>query len=422
MPDRDSVAVIGCGVAGLTAAHILQRQYNVTIFEKNEYLGGHTHTVAVPGGPDAGTPVDTGFIVCNDQTYPLFHRLLDQLGVSVRTSDMSFSYHDQVSGFQYAGTGWNGLFAQRRNLLRPRFWGMLRDIARFCRNGQRELDTDNVPNLPASQYVALHGYSRPFVEWYLAPMMAAIWSTGAGEVLDFPTEALLRFFQNHGLLSLKNRPSWQTVVGGSHAYVHAFRKRFAGDVRTSCQVRCVRRTAEAAWVTPAEGAEERFDRIVIATHADQALDILVDPSPDERRLLGAWHYQDNNVVLHTDAAALPSRRRAWASWNYAREDADELDTPVSVTYDMNRLQGLQTRERYCVSLNRRRAVDSSRVVRRLCYAHPTYTIDSMATQRDLPKLNGVQRTYFCGSYFSYGFHEDAVRSAVAVGKAFDLTL
>jgi len=422
MTDEQRVAVIGCGVAGLTTAHILQRQHHVTLFERNDYLGGHTHTVLVPDGPDAGTPVDTGFIVCNTHTYPLFHRLLSQLDVGVRTSDMSFSYHDERTGFHYAGTCFNGLFSQRMNLLRPAFWGMLRDAARFCRTGLAEIEAAAVPALSIADYVKHHRYGTDFVEWYLAPMMAAIWSTPPGAVLAFPAEALLRFFKNHGLLSIKNRPTWQTVVGGSHSYVQAFAKTFKGAIRYPCPIQSIRRTDTAIIVTPKVGTPETFDRVVIATHADQALALLADPSPEEQRLLGPWHYQDNHVILHTDASVLPPKRRAWASWNYAREDGADGTAPVSVTYDMNRLQGLQTEAQYCVSLNRRGEIPTRANVRDLRYDHPIYTFESMGTQGELSGLNGLGRTYFCGSYFGYGFHEDAVRSAVQVGQAFGIDL
>lgn len=422
MEPNQRVAVIGCGVAGLTAAHILQRQHRVTLFERNEYLGGHTHTVPIPDGPDAGTPVDTGFIVCNDQTYPLFHQLLNQLEVKVRTSDMSFSYHDEQTGFFYAGQGVNGLLAQRINVFKPGFWGMLRDITRFCRTGQAELASGTVPEVTIEEYVSRHGYGRGFLDWYLAPMMAAIWSTTPGEVLAFPAEALLRFFKNHGLLAIKNRPTWQTVIGGSHSYVKAFAEQFSGTVHRGIPIERVRRTSDAVRVKPAGQEEQPFDRVVLAAHADQAFAMLADPSDDERRLLGPWRYQDNRVVLHTDASVLPPRRRAWASWNYAREDSDEAVAPVSVTYDMNRLQGLQTKQRYCVSLNRRKPIPRDCVVRELHYMHPTYTFESMQTQAGLAKLNGRRNTYFCGSYFGNGFHEDAVHAAVEVGKAFGITL
>ncbi len=421
------IAVIGGGVAGLTAAHILQRRYRVTIFERNDYLGGHTHTIELPAGAgaDAGVPVDTGFIVCNDHTYPLFHRLLGQLGVSTRSSNMSFSYTDPAVPFFYAGTNLNGLFAQRRNLLRPGFWSFLAEIRRFCAEGLRALEQNAVPPVSIGEYVTRGQYSRQFMDWYLVPMMAAIWSTPPGEVTAFPAEALLRFFRNHGLLSLRDRPQWQTVTGGSHAYVKAFQKQFNGAIRLATPVRQVRRAADGVWLSlDAGGPELRFDGVVMAAHADETFAMLADPDAAETRLLGPWHYERNRVVLHSDPAALPPVRRAWASWNYVREEpgaAADLK-PVSVTYYMNLLQGLQTRKDYCVSLNRRRPIAPESIIRELEYAHPTYSFASMSTQAGLPQLNGRRQTWFCGSYFSYGFHEDAVRSAVAVGRDLGLEL
>lgn len=415
MSEPARLAVIGCGVAGLTAAQLLQRRYAVTVFERNDYPGGHTHTIVVPDGPDAGTPVDTGFIVCNNRTYPLFHRLLDQLGVRLRDSVMSFSYHDEDSGFHYSGGSLNGLFAQRRNLVHPAFWRMLLDIRRFCRDGGAALAANTVPAVTIGEYLQAGRYSREFVDWYLVPMMAAIWSAPPAETAAFPAAALLRFFRNHGLLSLRDRPTWQTVVGGSHAYVQAFVKQFSGTLHLSCPVHAVRRTAGGVVVTTAHG-ETTFDKVVMAAHADETFAMLADPSPEEHRLLGPWRYQNNRVVLHTDTGVLPPTQRAWASWNYSREPAAEATRPVSVSYYMNLLQGLSTQRHYCTSLNRRRPVAPATVVRELEYAHPVYSFASMGTQAELASLNGVRHSYFCGSYFGYGFHEDAVRAGAAVGE------
>jgi uncharacterized protein len=421
MAERQRLAVIGCGVAGITAAHLLQRRYEVTVFERNDYAGGHTHTIVIPDGPDAGAPVDTGFIVCNDQTYPLFHRLLDQLGVRLRESSMSFSYHDESTGFHYAGNTLNGLFAQRVNLARPAFWRMLLEVRRFCRAGGAALAADTVPAVTIGEYLQQGGYSREFAEWYLAPMMAAIWSAPPAETMAFPAAALLSFFRNHGLLSLHHRPTWQTVVGGSHTYVQAFRRQFTGQLRLSCPVHGVRRTADGVVVTTADG-DTSFATVVMAAHADEALALLKDPSPEERRLLGPWRYQRNHVALHTDPTVLPPTRRAWASWNYARERAADPTLPVSVSYYMNCLQGLRTQHEYCVSLNRRRPLPADRVVCEMEYDHPVYSFASMATQGELATLQGVRQTYYCGSYFGYGFHEDAVRAAAAVGRLLGVEL
>jgi predicted NAD/FAD-binding protein len=420
--ERLRIAVVGGGVAGITAAHLLQRRHDVTLFERNDYVGGHTHTIAVPDGPDAGTPVDTGFIVLNDRTYPTFHRLLAGLGVGVRPAEMSFSLHDERRRFFYAGNALNGLFAQRRNAVRPSFLRMLRDILRFSRDGLRTLERGSDAGLPLRDYLAQRAYGPELARDYLVPMSAAIWSTSPAEVLDFPAGSLLRFFKNHGLLSLRDRPQWQTVVGGSHAYVRAFLARFAGRVHTASPVGALRRTPAGVVLRTTGGQELDFDRAVIAAHADEALALLADPSEEERRLLGAWRYLENRTVLHADPAVLPPRRRAWASWNFVREAGSSDAAPVSVSYWMNLLQGLEAHQEYCVSLNRRSAVREERVIARLVYHHPAYTEASLATQASLPALNGPRATYFCGSYFGHGFHEDAVRAGAAVGRAFGLEL
>lgn len=416
MTETKKIAVIGCGVAGLTAAHLLQRKYDITLFEKNDYLGGHTHTIELPDGPDAGTPVDTGFIVCNDQTYPYFHKLLDDLEVKLRPSTMSFSYFDEESGFHYAGNSLNGLFAQRRNLINPAFWNMLLDIRRFCKNAMADIEADAIPEITIKEYLEIGKYGKLFAQCYLYPMMAAIWSSPPSETAFFPASALVSFFRNHGLLSLKNRPNWQTVQGGSHAYVKAFKEKFTGKIRLSCPVKSVKRTEKGIILATAD-EEMSFDKVVIAAHADQALSMLSDASPEERRLLKPWEYQKNKVVLHADSNVLPPSRCAWSSWNYTREMGKLANRPVSVSYYMNCLQGLKASQDYCVSLNRNNPVDRDKVVCELEYMHPMYSFDSMNTQSELDSLNGVRNTYFCGSYFGYGFHEDAVRSSVSVCKA-----
>lgn len=412
---RPRIAVIGAGVAGLTAAYLLGRDHDVTLFERNEDPGGHTHTIAVPDGPDAGTPVDTGFIVMNHRNYPLFSRLLAHLGVRLQDSDMSFSYHCERTGFQYAGTGWNGLFAQRRNLASPAFWRMLRDILRFNARARRDLAAGGLAGQELGEYVARQGLSREFAERYLYAMAAAIWSAPPSEIRRFPALSFVRFFENHGLLSLSEAPRWKTVAGGSRTYVEAMLRRFSGRLRLRAEVRAVRRGLEGVAVATAEGAE-RFDRAVIAAHADEALALLEDPSEEERRLLGAWGYSTNRTVLHTDATVLPPLRRAWASWNYAREAAAGEEAPVSLTYHMNRLQRLRTQAEYCVTLNRTAPIPAQRVIRELVYTHPRYSPAALASQPELQRLNGARRTWFCGSYFGYGFHEDAVRAGVQAAR------
>lgn len=413
---KPRLAVVGGGVAGIVAAHLLQDHHDITIFDRNDYLGGHTHTIPVPAGPDSGTPVDTGFIVFNDQTYPLFKRFLVDLGVRWRDTTMSFSFHDETTGFQYAGTGLNGLFTRRGNLINPFFWRMLLEIRRFSRLAMLGLDSGNLAGLSLQQFLTLNRFSRYLTDRYVVPMGAAIWSTSPAKMLEFPVESLMYFWRNHGLLSLRNRPQWHTVEGGSQAYVKAFLKRFNGAVRLESQICEVRKTAAGIQLTRNDGKTEVFDRVVIAAHADQALSMLAEPTPDQSRLLGPWRYQANRTVLHTDTRVLPPKPRAWAAWNYCRETATDDSHPVSVTYDMNLLQGLKTNHTYCVSLNGNRQIAPDAMIAQIHYDHPTFTAESMQTQPELSQLNQASAILFCGSYFGYGFHEDAVRSAVQVAE------
>ena len=410
MQHGSKIAVIGGGVAGIVAAHLLQNDHQVTLFEQHDYLGGHTHTVTIEEGPDAGTGVDTGFIVFNEATYPLFIAFLDHLGVASRATEMSFGFHCRETGFTYAGNNLNGVFSQRANLVSPRFWRFLLEIGRFCRQAEADLAGDADLGTLAD-YLARHRFQPFMADHYLAPMAAAIWSTPAGRVTAFPARSFLRFFKNHGLLDLRHRPRWRTVSGGSHSYVRAFRDRFRGAIRLDSPVQQVRRADDGVELAFADRSAERFDAVVVAAHADQALRLLADPSADESRLLGAWRYELNTTVLHTDTSVLPPAERAWACWNFRRERGDQGERPVYVTYSMNLLQGLTTRRHYLVTLNRPGGYDEGQVLARMDYHHPLYTDASMATQAALPSLNGVRRTWFCGSYFGYGFHEDAVRSA-----------
>lgn len=416
------IAVLGAGVAGLTAASILSSKHQVTLFEKNSYAGGHTHTVTIPSGPDEGTPVDTGFIVFNDRNYPQFIKLLKRLGITGQPSDMSFSFSSERDRLTYSSYVPRGLFAQKRNLFRPAFLRMTADILRFNRQSTRDLHEGVLGRRTLGAYIEQGRYSKPFMDFYLMPMGAAIWSTPAASMLDFPAESFLRFFDNHGLLALKGRPHWMTVPGGSSAYVRALLKDFPGKVELTSEVKSVSRKPDRVTVVLQDGRRQDFDYAVIGAHADEALRMLADPTEAEKRLLGAWKYTVNHTVLHTDVRAMPWTQKSWASWNYILEDRPEAASPVSLTYDMNRLQSLRTRERYLVSLNRHAPYDESRVIRRLDYTHPMYTWDSFSTQEHLPSLNGVRRTFFCGSYFSYGFHEDAVKSALAVTQFFGLGL
>lgn len=412
------VAVVGGGVAGIVSAYLLQQQHQVTLYEMNDYLGGHTNTIAIKDGPDAGLAVDTGFIVLNDATYPLFKKFLARLGVQTRVSEMSFGFQCLQSGLVYAGNDLKGLFAQRRNLISPNFFRFLLEISRFSKKARNDLAAGTVPAVTLGEYLQQGNFSSFMVDNYLLPMAAAIWSTPALQAAGFPAEAFLRFFNNHGLLSFRNRPQWRTVVGGSFAYVKAFQRDFTVEIKLNAGVEKIFRKEDGVRLQFVDGHSEQYDRVIIATHADQALRLLGDPSPEEQRLLSPWEYQLNHTVLHTDSSLLPQQRSAWSAWNFTREAVGDADTqPVFVSYYMNLLQGLQGQHDYCVTLNRRESFRPETVIAEFDYQHPQYSFASLATQAELPTLNGQRNSWFCGSYFGYGFHEDAVRSAVAVGSA-----
>jgi predicted NAD/FAD-binding protein len=416
------IAVVGGGVAGIGAAYLLQRRHQVSLFEKNDYVGGHTHTIVIDSGPDQGTPVDTGFIVLNDRTYPLLMQFLAALHVPIRKSDMSFSYTCRRTGLQYASRNLNTLFAQRRNLLRPSFWRFLIEIVWFNVKTRKGLASGTLQGLSLGTYLRQEAVIPSLVETYLIPMAAAIWSTPDARMMDFPAESFFRFMENHGLLSVSDQPQWYTVEGGSHAYVKAFLKGFTGRVFSNRPVKHIRRTESGPVLTFADGEDDSYDAVVIATHADEALGLLSDPSPEETSCLAPWSYNRNVTVLHTDASFIPDNPRARASWNYLREKDASREAPVMLTYHMNRLQGLRTAEDYCVTLNPGRAAERNRIIRELVYHHPMYTAEAVATQQSLQGLNGQRHTYFCGSYFGYGFHEDALRSGVQVAEAFGIHL
>lgn len=416
---KPRIAVIGGGVAGILSCYLLQNQNEVTLFEKNDYVGGHTNTIIVTEGPDAGTPVDTGFIVLNNWTYPNLHHFLKKLQISVRPSDMSFGYYCEASNLQYAGTTLNGLLAQRSNIFRYRFHQLACDLLRFNRTAQKEIRTgSDLRSISLGNYLEKHRYSESFVQNYLIPISSAIWSTDREEMLDFPAEVFLRFFQHHGLLNIFNRPQWQTVIGGSSSYVQAFLKQFPGTVRLKTSIQCVQRNSENIRIFLETGESMTFDFIIFAVHADEVLNLLESPTEEEKRLFGVWRYQRNETVLHTDISIMPPNKRAWASWNVIREKDSLQNNPVSMTYDMNRLQGLCTKKRYLVSLNLQKRIDSREVLKTIYYTHPTFNLASLESREKIKQLNGKNRTYFVGSYFGYGFHEDAVRSSVEMTQQF----
>ncbi len=405
------VAVVGTGIAGMSAAWLLSFQHRVTVYEQADRLGGHSNTVDVPG-PAGPVAVDTGFIVYNEQTYPNLTALFSYLEVETAPSEMSFAVSLRNGALEYAGTDLRGLFAQRRNLLRPRFWHMLRDLLRFYREAPQELAALDGSALSLHAYLRSRGYGEAFVEDHLLPMAAAIWSTPAGAVGDQPAASFIRFCDNHGLLQVRNRPIWRTVVGGSRCYVEKLTAPFARHVRLGCGVHAVRRLPDRVLVSDMLGGQARFDHVVIATHPDQALAMLADRSDAEAALLGAFRYGANTAVLHTDASLMPRRRRVWSSWNYL---GDAAEGP-SVTYWMNRLQGLNTSQLLFVSLNAPRPPDPARVLRSEIYAHPLMDAAAANAQRRLWDLQGVRRTWFCGAWFGAGFHEDGLQSGLAVAE------
>ena len=420
--NRLRIAVVGAGAAGVSSAWLLSRRHDVVLLENNDYIGGHTNTIVVPDGPDAGTPVDTGFIVLNDRTYPTLEELFRQWGVQTRDSDMSFGFHDEFTGLQYAGTALDGLLAQRLNALRPSFWALCAGVLKFHRVARRDLRENAIPEgLSLGKYLARIGVARNVVHDFILPMGAAIWSTPAREMLRFPALSFIRFFENHGLLTVTDMPQWRTVVGGSFAYTKRFRGLFTGRVVASAGVVGVERSPRPA-VLFADGSREEFDHLVLATHADEALRLLRDPSAAEREILGAWHYNKNLAVLHFDESVLPPNERAWASWNYTREQVPGADASLSVTYDMNRLQGLRTKRRYLVSLNRAKAISPRHIIKSISYTHPSYDAAAVASQGRFEEIDGARATWFAGSYRGHGFHEDAVRSGAAVAAAFGIAL
>ena len=414
---REKIAVIGGGVAGIVAAYLLDRKHDVTIFEAEDYLGGHTSTIVLEDGPDEGVAVDTGFIVSNNHTYPNYHKFIKSLGVDWRWSDMSFAYYSDQSGFNYAGTTLNGLFSQRSNLINPRFWSFMFEILKFSKLASEALEGGSLGDKTLQEFADENNLSEFVISNYVIPMSGAIWSASQKEIRDFPVSSLFSFFRNHGLLSVLNRPRWQTVVGGSFSYVKAFKKKFSGQIRLSSKVSSIRRVEDGVCVELGD-EQQKFDKVVVALHADLAHKVLESPSSIEGELLSAWTYQNNETVLHYDTSFMPPNRRAWASWNYLSKAGETEHDSVRVTYWMNLLQGLKTEREYLVSLNQTEDIDPSKIVRKFNYTHPTYTTSAVNTQPRLQELNAQGDIFYCGSYFGYGFHEDAVKAGLAVAKCF----
>ncbi|WP_337659851.1 NAD(P)/FAD-dependent oxidoreductase [Anderseniella sp. Alg231-50] len=415
--NRLSIAVIGSGISALSAAWHLSRHHHVTVFERNGRLGGHSNTVDVNTG-DGSVRVDTGFIVFNPASYPNLVALFDHLGVDTPETNMTFSASLDDGGYEYSGSGPRGLFGQMSNVASPRHWRMIADISRFFK--QAAADAPGIDHsVSLGTWLKQNRYSEAFVHNHLTPMAAAIWSTPSADVLDFPAASFMRFFANHGLLKVRNRPSWRTVAGGSRQYVQKLVAQAQFKVRTNSGITGVSRMPDGVTITDCHGGQHKFDHVVIGTHADEALAMLDDADATESNLLGKFGYSENLAVLHTDPVQMPKRRRLWSSWNYIERPDEAGENQLTVSYWMNSLQPLRTDTDLFVTLNPAGTVEPASVLRQFNYTHPVFNTAAMDAQQDLWDLQGRRRTWFCGSYFGYGFHEDALQSGLAVAE--DLT-
>jgi len=402
------IAIIGSGIAGNVAAYHLNKEHDITLFEQNSHIGGHTHTHAIDDGQDV-INIDTGFIVLNDRTYPNFKHLLSELEVDVQDTEMSFSVKCEQTGLEYNGNNLNTLFAQRSNLIKPRFYRMISDILRFNREASESVNNTQ-SDKSLGDFLQAGNYSDIFINKYIVPMGAAIWSTNPDDMFSFPAQFFFRFFLNHGLLSVNDRPQWHVIKGGSNTYVKKLIEGFEHKVRTDCPVEMILRDIDYVEIKTERYGIERFDYVFIAAHSDQALRMLQHPSKQERATLSAIQYQKNEAVLHTDRSLLPLRKKAWAAWNY--HISEDTRDNVALTYNMNVLQGLNTDKTYCVTLNYTDKIDDSKILKTVEYHHPVFTPESIGAQNDHRLINGTGRTYYCGAYWRNGFHEDGVVSAI----------
>jgi len=411
------IAIVGAGISGLVCAYLLSQRHDIVVYEAGDHIGGHTNTIDVETQHGV-IPVDTGFIVYNESNYPLFTRLLDQLKVESQPSIMSFAVSCERSGLEYNGSSINQLFAKRSSILSLGHWKMIRDIVRFNRDAERLQEEGDA--VTVAEYVRENNFSDSFLEHYLIPIGASIWSCPSGTFRGFPIRFVIDFLRNHGMLQINDRPEWRVIKGGSKQYIGPLTQPFRDYIQLNTPVSRVERDGDGVTVSLHSGAAERFDQVVLACHSDQALRLLAESSELERELLSAFPYQLNETVLHTDESLLPKRRRAWGSWNY-RIRSDSSDA-VAITYNMNMLQSITSRTQYCVTLNETERIDPSKVIRRFRYHHPIFTLERDAAQARHEELVGNNRTSFCGAYWGYGFHEDGVRSGVRVAEHFGCSL
>lgn len=412
------IAIIGAGISGLSAAWLLHRHgHDVTVFEQNHYLGGHSNTVDVVGNDGRSIPVDTGFIVFNEATYPNLIALFDHLGVPSLPCTMSFAVSLDRGRLEYSGSNLAGMFAQKRNLLSPTYHLMLRDIVRFYREAPKLLRDPGAVRLTLGEYLDAGRYGHRFIYDHLLPMGAAIWSSTIAEMLAFPAHSFVRFFQNHGLLQIKDRPQWFTVKGGSRTYVTALADTLTGRFHTNSAITSLRRTPTGVIIRDADGQDSSFDQVVIGAHADQALALLADADEDEKRVLGAFRYQLNRAHLHRDPALMPKRPKAWSAWNYLANGTRERQAKVAVTYWMNELQGIDAANPLFVTLNPIQPPRPEFRIREFIYDHPMFDGPAIKAQAQLADIQGLRRTWFCGAYLGYGFHEDGLSAGLAVAEA-----
>ena len=407
------IAIIGSGISGLTAAHLLCKDFDITVFEANDYIGGHTHTHDLEI-EKKNWRIDSGFIVYNEKTYPNFIKLLKKLKVATQKTSMGFSVKVPDTGLEYSGGSLNSLFAQRLNLFRPSFLIMIKDILKFNRIAISKLEGIE-RTTTINDFLKKHKFGSQFIDNYIVPMGAAIWSTSASKTIEMPAAFYIRFFKNHGLLQIFNRPQWFVISGGSKSYIKKIVEGYKDKVKLSTPVKKVRRDDNGVDVFFGEkGSSEKFDKVIFATHSDQALRLLEEPSQEEIDILGALPYQKNEAILHTDSGILPKKKITWSSWNFLNVNKS---SPVSLTYNMNILQSLETKIDFLVTLNGSGAIDPKKIIKKILYHHPLFTIDGIEAQKKKHQISGVNNTFYCGAYWGNGFHEDGVNSAIDVSNS-----